>query len=144
MSTSIYLNFPGNTKEVFEYYHRVFETEAPTFMFYGDLPSQVHPDGENMDEGLKKLVIHTELVIFGSKIMAADLPEGYGREFVLGNNFSIAIESDDHIELTRVYKELKTEAKLVEMELGPQFFSPLYGHLVDKFGISWQIIGAHK
>lgn len=141
MSVTTYLNFPGNTREVFLYYHRIFGGKAPQFMTYGDLPPQGHPDGDQMDPNLKPLIMHVEYELFGGKLMGADVPEGYPFKLVQGTNFSVAIESKDHAEITRVYELLKKDAKSILMKLGPQFFSPLYGNLVDQYGVSWQFIG---
>jgi len=141
MSIIAYINFPGNTREVFNYYHQIFKGDAPKFMTYGDLPPEGHPDGENMDPKLKPMIMHVEYSFFGGRLMGADMPESANEPFVLGNNFSIAIESNEHNEIKRVFELFRKDAKAILMDIGPQFFSPLYGNLVDKYGISWQFIG---
>lgn len=141
MSITTYLNFPGYTREAFDYYYQIFGGNAPKFITYGDLPPEGHPDGENMAPSLKPLIMHVEYVFYGGKLMGADAPEGFGEPFILGNNFSIAIEINDFQEIRRVFEILRKDAKAILMDLGPQFFSPLYGNLIDKYGVSWQFIG---
>lgn len=141
MSVTTYLNFAGNTREVFMYYHSIFGGEAPQFMTYADLPPQGHPDGDQMDPNLKPLILHVEYPLMGGKLMGADVPEGYPVKHKEGNNFSVAVESENLDEIKRVYALFKKDAQAELMPLGPQFFSPLYGNLVDKYGISWQFIG---
>ena len=141
MSITTYLNFLGNTKEVFNYYHQIFGGKAPKFMTYDEVPSEAHFIEENMKPSVKHLILHAEYEFYGGKLMGADALTGFGEPFVLGNNFSIAIEIEDHQEIRRVFELLRKDAQTILMEIGPQFFSPLYGNLIDKYGVSWQFIG---
>ena len=41
---------------------------------------------------------------------------------------------------SNVYTELNKKGGKVMVELGPQFFSPMYGSIEDRFGVRWQLI----
>jgi PhnB protein len=48
------------------------------------------------------------------------------------------VQISDPETLSRWFKALKEGGK-VHVDLGPQFWSKLYGYVVDKFGIGWQL-----
>ena len=102
-------------------------------MTYGDMP----PDNEfPLDEATKHLVMHSLLNIQGSKVMFSDVSPGM--PFVLGNNISLAIVSQDMDEMKNIFNQLK-DGGTVGMELQETFWSKCYGSLTDKFGIGWQV-----
>jgi PhnB protein len=37
MAVQVYLNFNGNCKEAVDFYTKVFKTNEPQFMYYGDV-----------------------------------------------------------------------------------------------------------
>ena len=133
MAIQAYMNFNGNCRQAVEFYAIIFKTEKPQIMTYGDTP----PDNEfPLDEATKHLVMHAFLNIQGSKVMFSDVPPGM--PFVLGNNISLAIVSQDMDEMKNIFNQLKDGGK-VGMELQETFWSKCYGSLTDKFGIGWQV-----
>lgn len=69
--------------------------------------------------------------------MFSDVYPGY--LFQVGNNVSLTLEFDEIEEMRKVFKELG-EGGTIEMDLQETFWYPsLYGSVIDKFGISWQI-----
>lgn len=136
MSVIGYLVFENQTAQAIEFYKHVFDLKVLEIMRFSDAPpdeNQIVPDH------IKKFIMHAEIELFGSRIMLSDSPKEFGRNLVAGNNFSLAICSNDKEALTKAWEKLKVGAK-VNMELGTQFFSELYGQLVDKYEISWQFI----
>ena len=131
MPVQIYVNFNQQCEEAVHFYASVFQTPAPNFMRFGDMPNPDYP----LDDVSKNLIMHTELVIEGDTVMFSDVFPGM--ELKVGNNLSLTVVSDD-IEKTRRYFDLLKVGGLVEMELQETFWSPLYGSIVDKYGIVWQ------
>lgn len=130
MSLNPYLVFDGNTREVVQFYAKVFGTEEPTFMTFGS----VHAE-EELPPGAKDLIMHTNLEIAGSKLMFSDnFP---GMEFKMGNNFTLAYISSDEAAMKDAFEKLK-EGGTVQMELQEVPWSKMYGSLTDKFNIQWQ------
>lgn len=132
MSVDIYLNFNGNCREAATFYAEVFETEAPTFMTFGETPP--NPDYP-LPEEAKNLIMHTRLSIHGSNVMFSDVFPGM--PFVQGNNISLAVVIESKEVLEAQFKKLQEGGK-VGMELQETFWSKCYGSLTDKFGIEWQ------
>ena len=133
MGVSAYLNFAGNCREAVEFYAKVFGSPAPRIMSYGDAP----PDPAfPLDEATKKLVMHAEVEVAGTTLMFSDLPAG--RKVVVGDNVNLIVQSASSDDITRWFDALKAGGKIV-MELGPQFWTGLYGFVYDKFGIGWQL-----
>lgn len=131
MSVDAYLNFNGNCREAVEFYAQVFGAEKPQIMTFGESPSDPKFP---LPEEAKELVMHTRLTISGSNVMFSDTFPGM--PFVVGNNISLSIISEDIEEINTYFNQLK-EGGTVGMELQETFWSKCYGQLTDKFGIGW-------
>lgn len=133
MAIQLYFVFNGNCREAVEYYAKVFKTEEPNIMSFGDAPPDPnHP----IPEEAKHLVMHTNLEIAGSKVMFSDTWPG--TPFTVGNNITVAVVTKDEALIRSAFEELKEGGK-VNMELQETFWSKCYGQVVDKFGIEWQL-----
>ncbi len=133
MAINPYVNFNGNCREALMFYTEVFSAAPPEIMWYSEMP----PDPDfPLTEDMKKLVMHTELKFEGGTIMFSDILPG--SPFTPGNAISLMVSSKDEKVLRRYWERLKHGGN-VDMELGPQFFSPLYGFVTDKFGIGWHL-----
>ncbi|HVY75357.1 MAG TPA: SRPBCC domain-containing protein [Puia sp.] len=134
-----YLNFPGNTEEVFLFYKSVFKTEfvGKGIQRFGDIPADAnHPP---VAEAVKKMVLHVELPITGGHIlMATDAPKEMGFTLVQGNNMHICIEPETRAEAKRIFDELSAGGNIT-MPLADMFFGSYFGEFTDKYGINWMI-----
>lgn len=133
MAIEVYINFNGNCREAVNFYSEVFETEKPQIMAYGDAPA--NPEFPISEEA-KDLVMHTNLNIAGSRIMFSDVSPGM--PFVVGNNISLTVISDNMDYITSAFQKLSIGGN-VQMELQETFWSKCYGYLIDKYGIGWQL-----
>ena len=132
MALQVFVNFNGDCREAVEFYAKVFQTDKPKFMTYGEAP----PDPEMVfDEAEKQLIMYTDLSIAGATVMFSDVPPGM--PFTKGDNISLTVVTKDKEEIKRLFKELG-EGGEVGMELQETFWSDLYGMVTDKFGIKWQ------
>ena len=133
MAIEAYLIFNGNCREAVEFYAEVFNTDDPQIMTFGDAP----PNPEfTMPEEAKDLVMHTYLDISGSRVMFSDAFPG--NPFVIGNNISLAVVTNNEDEIKSYYKKLKEGGEIV-MPLQETFWSKCYGQVTDKFGVNWQL-----
>ena len=57
---------------------------------------------------------------------------------VKGNSSGLSICLENGDEIKRIYELLQDDGT-IEIELGETFFAELFGMVVDKFGILWQI-----
>lgn len=133
-----YLNFNGNTEEVFLFYQKVFggEFTGKGIQRFGDFSFEGQPP---IDESNKNLIIHIELTILGGhRLMATDAPESMGFKLNPGNNMHIHLEPDSKEEADRLFNEL-SEGGIVEMGMQDMFFGSYFGAFQDKYGINWMI-----
>jgi PhnB protein len=141
---SIYLNFPRNTEEAFNFYKSVFGGE-----FSGDGISRFKdiPASEDMpppaDED-KDLVMHVELPILGNyALMGTDAPESMGFKLNFGNNIYINLEPDTRTETRKLFDALSAGGK-VTMELQDMFWGDYFGTCTDQFGVHWMFNCSEK
>jgi PhnB protein len=140
---STYLNFNGNTEEVFNYYKSIFGTEFEgQIMRYGDMPS---PEGmPPVNDKIKNMVMHVALPITaGHYLMGTDALEEMGFKVTKGNNMYICLHPDTRKEADRLFNALSDGGK-VEMPLAEQFWGDYYGAWADKYGVQWMINTAAK
>ncbi|MDR2945033.1 MAG: VOC family protein [Methanosarcinales archaeon] len=134
MTFSAYINFGGNCREAVTFYAQVFGKDAPHFSVYGDMP----PDPSSpISEDSADLVVYSSMEIGGTNVMFGDVPSGF--ELTAGNNISLVFGSKSKEEIQTVYDRL-SDGGTVTCSLQETFYAALYGMIVDKYGIIWQLI----
>jgi len=127
-----YLNFNGNTEEVFNFYRSVFGGEFAMLMRFGDTPGC-----EDMPETEKDGIMHIALPIGNNVIMGTDVPKSM-EQVSTGTNMSISVHVDSREEADRVYNGLSAGGKAT-MPMNDMFWGDYYGMLTDKFDIQWMV-----
>ena len=129
-----YLNFDGNTEEVFNFYKSVFGGEFTAVMRNKDIPSDIPTPGD-VDPNA---ILHIALPIGnGSTLMGGDRPKAFGPG-TKGDNFTISIQTESEAETKRLFDGLSAGGK-VTMPLDHAFWGAYFGMFTDKYGISWMV-----
>lgn len=134
MPIGVTLNFEGHCREAVAFYARVFGLDMPEILTFRDAP----PDsGMDVPEKYLNRVMHTSMIIQGTEILFSDNYEI--TPVVVGNNMGIIVTTDNDDEITAWFNALQ-EGGSVVWNLEKVFWSRLYGAVIDRFGISWQIM----
>jgi PhnB protein len=129
-----YLFFEGRCEEAVEFYRRALGAEVELLMRNKDSPDP-HPPGM-MPPGSGDKVMHVTLRIGETKVMASDGMCSGKPSF---QGFSLSLTARDAAEADRLFAALSDGGK-VSMTLGKTFFSPRFGMVADRFGVSWMVI----
>jgi PhnB protein len=129
-----YLFFEGRCEEAVEFYRRALGAEVELLMRNKDSPDP-HPPGM-MPPGSGDKVMHVTLRIGETKVMASDGMCSGKPSF---QGFSLSLTARDAAEADRLFAALSDGGK-VSMPLGKTFFSPRFGMVADRFGVSWMVI----
>jgi PhnB protein len=126
-----YLFFDNRCEEALEFYRRALGAEVTALMRFQDNPepAQCPPGSENK-------VMHASFRIGDTTIMASDGRCGGKPTF---DGFSLAISTQSESEANRLFTAL-TDGGQVQMPLTKTFFSPAFGMVADRFGVSWMIL----
>lgn len=132
-SINPYLNFNGNTEEVFNFYKSVFGGEFASFTRFSEMY------GENdMPAADREKIMHVALPIGGGSIlMGSDALEMSGL-VTAGSNFSIAISPQSREEADAIFHGLAAGGQ-VTMPLDQAPWGAYFGMLTDKYGIAWMV-----
>ncbi|MEJ5867114.1 VOC family protein [Pseudokineococcus sp. 5B2Z-1] len=131
VTTTTHLNFRGQAREALEHYAAVFGGE-PVVVTYADLPRQRDEDEGAVPEQVKWGQVVTPA---GFAVMAYDVQPA--RPFDAGvDRLFVSVRGDDAEEITRYFHGLAEDGH-VRDELAPADFSPLYGMVTDRFGVTW-------
>ncbi|CZR09245.1 VOC family protein [Trichococcus collinsii] len=141
MLTSLfpYLNFDGNAKEATHFYVEALDGELLGITTFGEAPNDETATREefSLPPGVEDLIMNAQIRLEnGAMLMTSDVFPG--REYHTGNNLSLTLTYDDVEEARAVFKRLAQDGS-IGMELQQTFWSPLYGSLIDRYGIEWQI-----
>ncbi|PEL07615.1 VOC family protein [Bacillus sp. AFS017336] len=131
-----FLMMDGNAKEAIEFYKEALDAKLLFSQTFGDAPEDPNSP---LPENLKDLIVHAILKIGETNIMIADLfPTMIYRN---GNNVNICITTNEIEKTNSFYNSLKEDGQVV-MPLQQVHFSPAYGIVTDKYGITFQIFTA--
>lgn len=129
-----YLNFDGNTEEVFNFYKSVFGGEFIALMRWKDAP-----EADKIPASDHQKIMHVSLPIGnGNVLMATDACESMGHTFEAGNNFQICINAESKGEADRLFNGLSAGGQ-VTMPLHKAFWGAYFGMFTDGFGIQWMV-----
>ena len=129
-----YLNFQGNTEEVFNFYKSVFGGEFSMLQRFKDTPF-----GQQMSDSEKEMIMHIALPIGKTSVLTAtDALESMGQTLTTGNNCSISIHAESEEEANKLFNGLSEGGK-VTMPLEKAFWGDYFGMFNDKYGIQWMV-----
>ncbi len=134
---SAYLNFQGNTEEVFNFYKSVFGGEFAALQRFKDMPEM--PGAMKVDVKDEDKIMHIALSVGKDvNIMGSDALESHGQRLTFGNNAYLSIVAESEEEAERIFKDLSSGGK-IEMPLQKMFWGALYASFTDKYGVQWMI-----
>ena len=127
-----YLFFNGRCEEAIEFYRKALGAELQMLMRFKESPDP-HPPGM-MPEGWENKVMHASLRVGESILMASDGCDDKSKF----EGFSLSFSAPSEAEAKRVFTAL-AEGGEVRMPLTKTFWSPCFGMLADRFGVSWMV-----
>lgn len=130
-----YINFNGNCTKAIAFYEKVFNVKAEGTCSYKDI-AQFDPKAV-ITKGQEKWIMHSGMKIAnGVEIQLADCADNGSN---VGTNICLQLTYEKADEATVIYNALKAGGKVL-YKLQKVFYAPLYGEVVDKFGIRWSIM----
>jgi PhnB protein len=126
-----YLFFDGRCEEAIEFYQRKLGANVEMLMRFKENPQ---PAGN--PPGSDNKVMHACFRIGDTAVMASD---GHCKGKPNFQGFSLSITASDPAEAGRLFSALG-EGGQVQMPLGKTFFSPAFGMVADRFGVSWMVV----
>lgn len=131
-----HLTFNGNCEAAFNFYKSVFGGEFPYVGKFKDMPE--NPEYQLTENDMEK-IMHISLPISKETVlMGSDSSEAFGKASVVGNNFSISINTDTLEEAERLFSAL-SEGGQVTMPMNKTFWGSHFGMLIDPFQIQWMV-----
>jgi PhnB protein len=134
MQVQPYLNFDGRCEEAVEFYRKAIGAEVCMMMRFKESPEQ--PAAGMVPAGSENKVLHATFRIGDSTIMASD---GHVTGKTNFQGFSLSITTTKEADVDRIINALAEGGKVV-MPPSKTFFSPRFGMVNDRFGVSWMVI----
>ena len=129
-----YLFFNGTCEQALEFYKKAIGAEVQFTMRYKESPEPpppgMHPPGS------ENKIMHACFKIGDTRVYASD-----GRCSGQPNfqGFSLSIGVADERQADKLFAGLKEGGEVV-LPLTKTFFSPRFGMVKDRFGVSWMVI----
>jgi PhnB protein len=128
VKTTTHLNFRGTARAALEFYQTAFGGHLAAFT-YKDVGAVQNP--AEADQVMWGQVEAEN----GFRIMAYDVPSRLSHD--AGEiPFFVSLRGTDGDELRALWEKLAAGATIIQ-PIGPAAWSPLYGMLKDKFGVTW-------
>ncbi|MCM3781542.1 VOC family protein [Neobacillus mesonae] len=128
-----YIMLNGNAIEAIEFYKKALNAEVLFKQTFGQAPENIQ---NTMPIDAKDRVAHSILKIGEFEIFVADTEPD--QQTQPGDRLSICITTNEIEESKQIYENLKQGGQVI-MPLQEVYFSPAYGMVKDKFGITFQM-----
>jgi PhnB protein len=130
MQVQPYLFFEGRCEEAVEFYRRALGAEVEMLMRFKD-----SPDPTMVPPNAGDKVMHMSFRIGETAVLASD---GRCQGHPSFQGFSLSLTVPHDAEAERLFAAL-ADGGQVQMPLTKMFFSPRFGMVADRFGVSWMI-----
>jgi PhnB protein len=130
---SPYLMMNGNAKEAIQFYEKALDGKVLFNQTFGEMSE--NPEFP-LPEEAKELVSHAMVKVGETDLMFSDMFPGQTSQ--IGDQVTICISTNDIEKSKQIFESLKQDGQ-VKMPLQEAFFSPAYGIVTDKFGVTFQI-----
>jgi len=136
MNVKPYLYFDGCCERALEFYQQALGARVDVLMRFKDNPD---PNGcQGMPPDSAEKVMHCSFHIGDTEIMASD-GNCQGKAAFQGISLTITAATPEEAE--RLFNALGDGGQ-VQMPMMTTFFSPRFGMVADKFGVSWMVLAA--
>jgi len=134
MQLQPYLFFDGRCEEAIEFYKSALGAKVETLMRFKESPEPPQPG--MCPPGSDDKVMHASFRIGETTVMASD-GRCQGKPSFQG--FSLSVNAKNEAEAERLFAALGKGGQ-VQMPMAKTFFSPRFGMVADRFGVSWMVI----
>jgi PhnB protein len=134
MQVQPYLFFDGRAEEAIEFYKSKLGAKVEMLMRFKDSPEPAQPG--MVPPGAENKVMHSCFRIGETAVMASD-GRCMGKPSFQG--FSLSLTAPNEAEAERLFATLG-EGGQVQMPMAKTFFSPRFGMVADRFGVSWMVV----
>ncbi|MGD8842355.1 MAG: VOC family protein [Gammaproteobacteria bacterium] len=124
--------FEGRCEEAVEFYRQKLGATVGILMRYQDSPE---PACDKRPAGSERKIMHACLTLGDAVIMASDGTCSGTPDF---KGFSLSLSVASESEADRMFDALADGGEVL-MPLEKTFWSPRFGMLADRFGVSWMI-----
>jgi PhnB protein len=133
MQVQSYMSFGGRCEEAIGFYKQALGAEVEMMMRFKDHPEPIPPQigPETYDK-----VMHAQFKVGDTVVMATD-GNCQGSEGFKGISLALSVATPADAE--KRFKAL-SDGGNVQMPLTPTFFSPCFGMVADKFGVTWMVM----
>ena len=138
MQVQPYLFFDGRCEEAVEFYRKAVGAKVEMMMRFKDSPEPQQPG--MVPPGAENKVMHMQFRVGDTLILASD---GRCTGHPTFQGMALTINVPSPAEAERVFAALSAGGQ-VQMPLTKTFFSPRFGMLADRFGVSWMVIAQPK
>ena len=132
MEVKPYLMFNGRCEEAINFYKSELGAEVLALMRFKENTPPAGMTPANWDDK----VMHSCFKIGRSEVMASDGMCSDGAAF---SGVTLSIQVDNEFEADRAFNAFSKGGE-VKMPLGKTFFSPRFGMVSDRFGVSWMVV----
>jgi PhnB protein len=129
-----YLMFGGRCQEAIDFYRDALGAEVQMLLRFKEAPEQP-PPGMIPDNWGEK-VMHSCFKVGDTFVMASD---GCATSEPKFQGVSLALSVANETDAERRFAALSDRGQ-VTMPLAKTFFSPRFGMVVDRFGVSWMVV----
>jgi PhnB protein len=141
MQVQPYIFFEGRCEEALNFYKKALNAEVTALMRFSEMP----PTPDTADQtGCASgatppppdSVMHASFKVGETEVMASDGMSSGKAEF---KGISLSLSPATEAEGKKLFAAL-SEGGEVQMPAAATFFSPYFGMVADKFGVSWMVV----
>jgi PhnB protein len=124
-----YLNFGGDCRDAFEFYHRVLGGELVAMITHDEVGIS------EFGEEWKPKIMHARLIVDGQVLMGSDSPP---QMYKTPASFSVALQTNTAEDAEPLFVSL-SEGGSITIPLAEQPWATRFGMFTDRYGIPWMI-----
>lgn len=134
MQVQPYLFFEGRCEEAISFYKTALNAKVTMMMRYKENPEPQQRDGCAPISG--EAIMHASFTIGQTEVMASDGMASGKPEF---KGITLSLSPATEAEGKKLFDALSEGGK-VQMPLTKTFYSPCFGMVADRFGVSWMVV----
>jgi PhnB protein len=132
MQVQPYISFNGHCEEALEFYKKAVGAEVLCIMRFKE-----NPDPQYNPAGMEEKIMHSSFRIGDSQLMASDGMCVDNSPKFEGISLSLSAKTVDQ---AKKYFNALADGGQEQMPLTETFFSPGFGLVADRFGVTWMVV----